>query len=71
MLEVPEEEFGRLESRYMLFGVGLVLFKVDKSLPDWDIRVRAQRFTPDMFYLNQFAYRLRDHNSQMFERLFK
>ena len=42
----------------MLFGVGLVLFNLDKDNPESEIRVRAQRFSPDMFYVNEFAERL-------------
>jgi hypothetical protein len=42
----------------MLFGVGLVLFDLNKDAPRFSIRVRAQRFLPDMFYANEFADRL-------------
>jgi hypothetical protein len=45
----------------VLFGVGLVLFDVDKTNPRFSIRVRAQRFSPDMFYVNEFAERLKLH----------
>jgi hypothetical protein len=55
----------------MLFGVGLVLFDVDKSNPRFSIRVRAQRFSPDMFYVNEFADRLKLHDAQVFEQLFR
>ena len=54
----------------MLFGVGFVLFEVDKENPKFAIRVRAQHFSPDMFYVNEFADRLRQHNSEVFEHLF-
>jgi hypothetical protein len=49
---LSEEDLSRLESFCMLFGVGLVLFDVDKDMPKFSIRVRAQRFPPDMFYVN-------------------
>jgi hypothetical protein len=55
----------------MLFGVGLVLFNVDKSNPGFSIRVRAQRFSPDMFYVNEFADRLKLHDAEVFELLFR
>ena len=34
------------------------------------IRVRAQRFSPDMFYVNEFADRLKRHDADIFEELF-
>ncbi len=54
----------------MLFGVGLVLFELNKDAPQFSIRVRAQRFYPDMFYANEFADRLKQHNPNMFNELF-
>ena len=68
---LSEEDQSRLESLCMLFGVGLVLFTVDKTNPLFSIRVRAQRFSPDMFYVNEFADRLKQHDGQVFERLFR
>src|SRR5208337_891601 len=58
---LTEEDQSRLESLCMLFGVGLVLFDLDKDAPQFLIRVRAQRFSPDMFYANGFADRLKQH----------
>jgi hypothetical protein len=68
---LTEEDQSRLESLCMLFGVGLVLFDVDKINPRFSIRVRAQRFSPDMFYVNEFADRLKLHDAEVFERLFR
>lgn len=68
---LTEEDQSRLESLCMLFGVGLVLFDVDKGNPKFSIRVRAQRFSPDMFYVNEFADRLKLHDAQVFELLFR
>lgn len=65
-----EEDKDRLESLCMLFGVGLALFDLDPKKPDFMIRVRAQRFSPDMFYVNEFADRLKDANHELFGRLF-
>ena len=53
--KLTEEDRDRLESLCMLFGIGLVLFDLDKAQPNFTIRVRAQRFSPDMFYVNEFA----------------
>ena len=65
----PEDQ-GRLESLCMLFGVGLVFFVLDKDDPQFEIRVRAQRFSPDMFYVNEFADRLESHDKAKFQKLF-
>jgi hypothetical protein len=67
---LTEEDQSRLESLCMLFGVGLVLFDLDKDSPHFTIRVRAQRFSPDMFYVNEFADRLKFHDAETFETLF-
>ncbi len=65
-----EADKSRLEALCMLFGIGLVLFDPVPSSPAWAIRVRAQRFIPDMFYVNEFADRLREIDTSAFERLF-
>lgn len=67
---LPEGDMGRLESLCLLFGVGLVLFKTDPDKPDFNIRVRAQRFVPDMFYLNEFASTLSKTDKDLFNQLF-
>jgi hypothetical protein len=65
-----EEDKVRLESLCMLFGVGLALFDLDPEKPAFEIRMRAQRFSPDMFYVNEFAERLKAANPELFKRLF-
>ncbi|MGQ9573713.1 MAG: hypothetical protein ACUVUC_00205 [Thermoguttaceae bacterium] len=67
---VTEDDFSRLEALCMLFGVGLVVAKLDVNPPEFSIRVRAQRFFPDMFYVNEFARRLHQYDRGLFERLF-
>ena len=54
----------------MLFGIGLILLDPDPKRPAFDIRMRAQRFSPDMFFVNQFAERLKDYDAGMFDTLF-
>lgn len=61
----------RLEALCMLFGVGLVMFALDTKNPAFQIRVRAQKFTPDMFYVNEFAERLKEFDVDKFEHLFR
>lgn len=65
------EDQSRLEAMCMLFGVGLVLFELKPDKPVFQIRVRAQRFTPDMFYVNEFAERLKEFDTDKFEELFR
>jgi len=64
------EDLARLEALCMLFGIGLVVFIPDVEDPDFSIRVRAQRFWPDMFYVNEFAERLYQHDAEAFNQLF-
>mgnify|MGYP001599457475 CR=1 FL=1 len=66
-----EEDKDRIEALCMLFGVGFVLFDLKPKAPDFRIRVRAQRFSPDMFYVNQFAERLFDTREDLFNQLFR
>lgn len=67
---ISEVDYGRLEALCMIFGVGLVLFDMDMDKPNFQIRVRAQRFQPDMFYVNEFAESLYKLDASMFNRLF-
>jgi hypothetical protein len=69
--KLTEEDQSRLESLCILFSVGLVLFDLDKSNPRFSIRVRAQRFSADMFYVNEFAERLQLSDASVFEELFR
>lgn len=50
----PQEDVARLDALGRIFGVGLILF--DRNNPDdpqFDIRVRATKHEPDMFYVNK------------------
>lgn len=67
---ISPEDYGRLEALCMLFGIGMVVFKPDVKDPDFSIRVRAQRFSPDMFYVNEFADRLYQLDPALFNQLF-
>jgi hypothetical protein len=67
---ISEEDYSRLESLCILFGIGLVLFETNPEEPDFKIRVRAQRFPPDMFYVNEFAERIYQINATTFNQLF-
>jgi len=67
---ISEEDYSRLEALCMLFGIGLVLFDVSVENPQFRIRVRAQRFFPDMFYVNEFAEKIHQADSSVFNQLF-
>jgi len=66
---IAREDLDRLEALCMLFGVGLVLFTLDAEQPNFLIRVRAQRFSPDMYFVNEFADQLHRHDKALFNRL--
>ena len=67
---ISPEDYSRLEALCMLFGIGLVLFETNPEEPDFKIRVRAQRFPPDMFYVNEFAERIYQIDPATFNQLF-
>jgi hypothetical protein len=64
------EDYSRLEALCMLFGIGLVQFTPQPQEPEFKIRVRAQRFSADMFYVNEFAERLYQLDAAVFNQLF-
>ena len=64
------DDKSRLEALCMVHGIGLVFFTINLSNPDFEIRVRAQRALPDMFYTNEFLERLRKRDAAVFDRLF-
>jgi hypothetical protein len=63
-------DLDRLEALCLLFGVGLVLFTPDTQNPNFTIRTRAQKFSPDMFWVNEFADKLYSVNKEAFKLLF-
>jgi hypothetical protein len=67
---IGEDELGRLEALCLILGIGLILFDLDPKLPKYSILSRAQRFAPDMFYVNEFIQRLKAHNRELFDKLF-
>jgi hypothetical protein len=49
-----KEEIARIDSLCYLFGIGLVLFNPDSvDNPKWELKHRAQKHTPDPYYVNQ------------------
>jgi hypothetical protein len=50
-----EEDISRLDSLCLILGIGLVLFdNTNPSDPKFEIRVRAAKHEPDMFYVNYY-----------------
>jgi len=64
------EDLDRIEALCILFGVGLILFDLNPENPNFTIRVRAQRYSPDMFYVNEFADKLYNVKRDIFDKLF-
>jgi hypothetical protein len=49
-----EDDIARLDALARIFGIGLILFNAtDPTNPDYEIRVRATKHEPDMFYVNR------------------
>jgi hypothetical protein len=49
-----DDDIARLESLSMIMGIGLILFEPSSPTdPRFEIRTRATRHNPDMFYVNQ------------------
>jgi hypothetical protein len=65
-----KDDFERLEALCELFGMGLVLFKLNPADPQFERVVAARKFEPDMFYVNEFARRLRQTAQDTFNKLF-
>jgi len=53
--ESSEEDIARLDVLCRTLGVGLILFDAARpSTPEFEIRVRAAKHEPDMFYVNRY-----------------
>ena len=59
--QASQEDIDRLDSLCIIFGIGLILFdSLNKLSPAFEIRVRALKHDPDMFYLNRIAKQVED-----------
>lgn len=65
-----EDDLDRVEALATVFGLGLVVFDLDKDDPNYELVSRASLAAPDMVYVNQMAKRLSAHDSKAFDRLF-
>lgn len=49
-----EDDLARLDTLCRIFGIGFILFdSTNVGSPNFQIRVRAVKYEPDMFYVNQ------------------
>lgn len=52
--ESSEEDLARLDASCRIVGIGLILFDIGSPKnPNFEIRVRATKHEPDMFYVNK------------------
>lgn len=60
-IESSEGDIARLDALCRVFGIGLILFNSDSpDKPDFQIRVRAAKHEPDMFYVNKYMRLIED-----------
>jgi len=55
-----DEDITRLDALARIFGIGLILFDRNKKEAQFEIRVRAARHEPDMFYVNKYLKIIED-----------
>ncbi|HHW42088.1 MAG TPA: hypothetical protein GXX19_13300 [Syntrophomonadaceae bacterium] len=59
--ESSEEDKARLDALCRIFGIGLILFdSYSPNEPQFEIRVRANKNEPDMFYVNKYMKLVED-----------
>ena len=57
----PDEDLARLDALCRIFGIGLILLDSgDPKTPKFEIRVRAAKNEPDMFYVNKYMKLVED-----------
>jgi hypothetical protein len=57
-----EEDIARLDGLSLIFGIGLILFNSSNpELPNFEIRTRAMKLEPDMFYVNKYLKIVEDN----------
>lgn len=67
---IGENDLDRLDALCTLYGMGLILFEPRPEVPNFQMKLKAQRLEPDMFYVNDFTRRLLESNRKEFDRLF-
>ncbi|WP_327752087.1 hypothetical protein VVT58_06445 [Sphingobium sp. SJ10-10] len=64
------DDMNRLTSLCSIHGVGLVIFTLDRELPDYAVVVLPAVASPDMFYVNTMLDRLKTSEPRLLNRLF-
>lgn len=64
------DDMNRLTSLCGIHGVGLVVFTLDRELPDYAVVVLPAMASPDMFYVNTMLDRLKASEPRLLNRLF-
>ena len=64
------DDMNRLTSLCSIHGVGLVVFTLDRDLPDYTVVVLPAVASPDMFYVNSMLDRLKASEPRLLNRLF-
>lgn len=64
------DDMNRLTSLCSIHGVGLVVFTLDRELPDYAVVVLPAVASPDMFYVNTMLDRLKASEPRLLNRLF-
>lgn len=64
------DDMNRLTSLCSIHGVGLVVFTLDRNLPDYSVIVLPAVANPDMFYVNTMLDRLKTSEPRLLNRLF-
>lgn len=64
------DDMNRLTSLCSIHGVGLVVFTLDRDLPDYAVVVLPAVANPDMFYVNTMLDRLKASEPRLLNRLF-
>lgn len=55
----PQQDISRIDSLCLIFGIGLVLFdKENPNNPKFEIRARAIKTDPDIFYTNKYLKKI-------------
>lgn len=67
---ISANDLDRLDALCSLYGMGLVIFELSPESPNFQMKLKPQRFEPDIFYVNDFARRLLETNRHDFDRLF-
>lgn len=60
-VDAPEDDVARLDTLARIFEIGLILFdSAAPAEPNFEIRVRATKHEPDMFYVNRYLKLIED-----------